>query len=85
MTSTQRRVRGEVFDVPCWVDTVEDTILAKLCARQESGSDVQWRDCVELAATNDLDREHLRTWADRLGVRNDLESLLDSTDAAGRG
>jgi hypothetical protein len=40
---------------------------------------VQWRDCVEIAATCDLDVEHLHHWADVLGVSDDLAELLDGT------
>ncbi|MFM8862015.1 MAG: hypothetical protein ACKOIA_06135 [Acidimicrobiia bacterium] len=74
----RRRVRAEVFGVPTWVATPEDVILSKLRWRTESASEVQWRDCFELAAINDLDREHLRRWAETLGIASDLEELLAS-------
>ena len=51
-----------------------------LCARRrwrlESRSEVQWRDCVEIAAVNDLDRQYLWRWAGVLGVADDLADLL---------
>lgn len=68
-----------MFDVPCWVATAEDVVLAKLRWRLESRSEVQWRDCVEIAATNDLDTTYLRRWARDLGVTGDLEDLLATT------
>lgn len=71
-----RRIRADVFDVPCWVATAEDVILAKLPWRQVSSSEVQWRDRVEIASTNDLDVTYLRHWARRLDVTDDLEDLL---------
>ena len=40
-------------------------------------SEVQWRDCVEIAATRPLELEYMRMWVDRLGVADDLEDLLD--------
>lgn len=43
-------------------------------------SDVQWRDCVEIAATNSLDVAYLEMWADRLGVAADLADLLAQFD-----
>ena len=77
----QRRIRADVFDVPCWVASAEDIILAKLRWRIDSRSEVQWRDCVEIAATNDLDIAYLRDWAPKLGVAEDLEALLTSTQS----
>ncbi|MDO8389969.1 MAG: hypothetical protein Q7V57_05735 [Actinomycetota bacterium] len=80
-----RRVRMEVFGVGSWVATPEDVVLSKLRWRLESQSDVQWRDCVELAAVHTLDRRHLRVWAERLGITPDLDALLDQVDTAGGG
>jgi len=78
-----RRVRMEVFGVDSWVATPEDVVLSKLRWRLDSQSDVQWRDCVELAAVCALDREHLRTWSDRLGIASDLSALLEQVDGVG--
>ena len=74
-----RRLPAEVLGVSTWVATPEDVVLAKLRWRLESRSEVQWRDCVEIAAINDLDVEHLRRWATRLGVEADLDELLRAT------
>lgn len=71
-----RRVRADVLGVPVWIATAEDVILAKLRWRLESRSEVQWRDCVEIAATQSLDREYLWSWAESLGVSDDLAELL---------
>jgi hypothetical protein len=35
---------------------------------------------VEIAAVTDLDHEHLRRWAPRLGVDADLADLLEAAD-----
>lgn len=75
-----RRIRADVFDVPCWVASAEDVVLAKLRWRLDSRSEVQWRDCVEIAYTNELDATYLRHWAHNLGVTEDLEDLLTATD-----
>jgi hypothetical protein len=71
-----RRVRAEVLGVATWIATPEDVVLAKLRWRSESRSEVQWRDCVEIAATQSLDTGYMRTWAPRLGVSDDLDDLL---------
>lgn len=71
-----RRVRADVVGVVSWVATAEDVILAKLRWRLESRSEMQWRDCVEIAAVNDLDRRYLWRWAPQLGVVDDLADLL---------
>jgi hypothetical protein len=71
-----RRVRADVVGVVSWVATAEDVILSKLRWRLGSRSEMQWRDCVEIAAVNDLDREYLWSWAPRLGVVDDLVDLL---------
>jgi hypothetical protein len=78
----ERRVKRSILGVDAWVATPEDIILAKLRWRLVSRSEQQWRDCVELAAMNDLDVTYLRTWADHLGVRDDLEEMLDQRRAA---
>jgi hypothetical protein len=75
-----RRIRVEVFDVPCWVASAEDVVIAKLRWRLTSRSEVQWRDCVEIAATNDLDVPYMQHWATILGVTKDLEGLLATTE-----
>lgn len=74
-----RRIQGEVLGVATWIATPEDVVLAKLRWRLDSRSEVQWRDCVEIAAVQRLDEPYLRVWADRLGVSDDLEELLAST------
>jgi len=75
----ERRIRAEVFEVPCWVASAEDVILAKLRWRLTSRSEVQWRDCVEIASTNELDIPYLRHWARELDITTDLDDLLTAT------
>jgi len=75
----ERRVRLNILGVTTWVATPEDVILAKLNWRITSRSDTQWRDCIEIAAIQPLDLDHLRFWANHLGVTEDLEDLLAET------
>ena len=71
-----RRIRAEVLGIPTWIATPEDIVLAKLRWRLESRSEVQWRDCVEIATMHELDREYMVQWAADLNVVSDLEELL---------
>ncbi len=71
-----RRVHADVFGHAAWIATAEDVILSKLRGRIESGSETQWRDCVEIAAVEELDRHYLWSWAPELGVVDDLAELL---------
>jgi hypothetical protein len=70
------RIQAAVLGIPAWIATPEDIILAKLRWRVDSRSEVQWRDCVEIAATAVLDEEYLLRWGDDLGVAADLAELL---------
>lgn len=72
----ERKVRSEVLGVQAWIATPEDVVLAKLRWRLESRSEVQWRDCTEIAATQELDEPYLRRWAPVLGIADDLDELI---------
>ena len=77
-----RRVRAEVLGVRAWMATPEDVLLAKLRWRLESRSEMQWRDCIEIAASNQLDLQYLNRWAPTLGVEVDLAELLRSVETS---
>jgi hypothetical protein len=79
-STLRRRVRESVFGLSLWVATAEDVILAKLRWRLQTRSEVQWRDCTEIAGSQALDRSYLRLWAPELGVLEDLEQLLAGVD-----
>lgn len=81
----ERRIRADVFDVPCWVASAEDVVIAKLRWRLTSRFEVQWRDCVEIASTNDLDIPYLRRWAQNLGIGDGLEDLLATSEPNSQG
>ena len=74
-----RRVKLKVLGIDTWVSTPEDVVLSKLLWRVQTRSEVQWRDCVEVAATQKLDVNYLRIWATELGLSADLEELLEAT------
>ena len=74
-----RRVKLNVLGVDTWVATPEDVVLSKLLWRVQTRSEVQWRDCVEVAATQNLDVKYLRIWATQLGISADVEELLEAT------
>ena len=56
-----------------------NVVLSKLLWRVQTRSEVQWRDCVEVAATQNLDVKYLRIWATQLGISEDVEELLEAT------
>ena len=74
-----RRVKLNVLGIDTWVATPEDVVLSKLLWRVQTRSEVQWRDCVEVAATQNLDVKYLRIWATQLGISADVEELLEAT------
>lgn len=75
-----RRQPVEVLGIATWVATPEDVVLAKLRWRLQSRSETQWRDCVEIATVQSLDREYLHQWAPTLAVSQDLDELLAQVD-----
>lgn len=76
MMRLERRRLADVLGEVTWIASPEDVILAKLRWRLESRSEVQWADCVAIAATQSLDLTHMATWAQRIGVEQDLSDLL---------
>ena len=74
-----RRVKLNVLGIDTWVATPEDVVLSKLLWRVQTRSEVQWRDCVEVTATQNLDVKYLRIWATELGISADVEELLEAT------
>ncbi len=67
-----------------YVKTAEDTILRKLQWYTAGGgvSDRQWRDVLGVIMTGgeDIDRDYLRGWADRLDLADALERALREAD-----
>lgn len=68
-----RRQRAEVEEMTTWLATAEDLILLKLSAHRP-------RDLVDVADVlfihGELDLAYMRVWADKLGVRDELERVL---------
>ena len=67
-----------------YVKTAEDTVLRKLQWYTAGGgvSDRQWRDVLGVIMTGgeDIDRDYLRGWADRLDLADALERALREAD-----
>ena len=74
-----RRRKASVLGLQIWVATPEDIILSKLAWGKQSGSEMQVRDALGVAAVQyeSLDRDYLRQWAMELDVADDLARLLD--------
>ncbi len=61
--------------VDVFVVTPDDEFeMMRLSRRRRA--EVQWTDCVAIAATQSLDVDHLTRWAQRLGITDDLVDLL---------
>ncbi len=80
----ERRIRAELLGTTTWIATPEDVILGKLRWRLTSRSEVQWRDCAEIAGVCDLDSAYLDIWAPLLGVTEDLGDLRREVERARR-
>ena len=78
----RRRVNRDILGHEVPVVTPEDSILSKLEWRKDSQSERQYRDAVNVAATQWalLDVLYLRHWANELGVLDDLEQLFHDAD-----
>jgi hypothetical protein len=76
-----RRRPVELFGQLVMMATAEDVLLAKLEWAATSGSDRQLDDARGMVRVQGdrLDLDHLRTWADRLGVRAPLDEILDQS------
>lgn len=79
----RRRLRVEMPNGVLHVDTAEHTLLRKLEWYRRGGevSERQWRDVQAIARIQGdrLDQEHLRVWAERLGVSDLLERVMQHT------
>lgn len=66
-----RRRKFSLLDVPVWVASPEDTVVAKLeWSKQSGGSERQRRDVAGILATvgEDLDRSYMAHWIDELDL-----------------
>lgn len=62
-----RKRPGQIWNINCWIISVEDLILAKLIWIQELYSENQSNDIRNLLIDNpDLDRIYLKMWIDEL-------------------
>ena len=80
-----RRYEDEAVGVRFLVSTPEDTILVKLkWAKECGGSEKQFTDAPRVFEIqyDRLDMSYLRQWADRLGVRAELDRLVEAAQIA---
>ncbi len=65
-----------IADLDVWVASPEDLILSKLQWSANGDSAFQLRDAKQMAmVVPELDWEYLRTWADRLGLKELLREI----------
>ena len=62
----------------------EDTVLIKLLWRRQLRSETQWRDVLGVLKVQRerLDFEHLREWANRLSVSDELDQAFREADVS---
>jgi hypothetical protein len=75
-----RRVEGLLMDIPVWISTAEDTVLAKLLWAQMGGSERQLEDVAGVldVQAEVIDNDYLDRWALELGVTDLLEQVRAS-------
>lgn len=72
-----RRLRRRIGDMDVMVVAREDLVLSKLLWWQDGESAVQLQDLrLLLESSADMDMDHLKNWAARLGVGPQLQELL---------
>jgi len=81
-TEFARRRRVEVGERSIFVVSPEDSILSKLEWYAKSGSTRQLEDCVKLFENlnESIDRVYLNEWAEKLGIKSELDRLLDQVN-----
>lgn len=69
-----RRKQIEIGGVRTWIVSREDLILSKLVWAKETNSELQRRD-VENLMDNDVDRQYVNYWAERLKITDLLKEI----------
>lgn len=82
-TELSRRIDAEVLGIHLSMATAEDTIVAKLEWADASGSERQLADAAAVIAVSGdvLDWEHLRRWAEALGLTEHLNRAISQAQA----
>ncbi|MBT3604724.1 MAG: hypothetical protein HOE48_15605 [Candidatus Latescibacteria bacterium] len=78
-----RKYTEEIFGIPMYVSTPEDTILAKLrWANLSGGSEKQFTDALRIYEVQfeHLNQDYLKTWAEALGTTDLLARLQTEAD-----
>ncbi len=71
--SNRRKIRFTDFDI--WTISRDDLILSKLNWAKKSRSEMQLRDVANIIR-NGYDKEYVKVWAEKLGVKDLLEESL---------
>ncbi|TWT67572.1 hypothetical protein [Allorhodopirellula solitaria] len=76
----RRRRRVTLVDQPAWNATAKGVLLNKLRWHTISPTDRQLTDArgIYLVSGDELERDYLNHWAERIGVVDLLESVLES-------
>jgi hypothetical protein len=75
----RRRQKQILFGESVWIQTAEDAILSKLLWFRDSQTEKHWRDAQAICAVQAerLDRVYLRHWAEKLGMKDQLDQLVE--------
>lgn len=74
----RRKRRVTLFDQPAWIAAPEDVLLHKLRWHLMSPTDRQLKDArgIFLVSSEELDREYMEHWAQKIGVSDLLDDIL---------
>lgn len=73
-----RRIAAQLFDVPVFIATAEDTIVTKIeWSLLSGGSEQQLRDAFGILSVKgeQIDRAYIQRWVDELGIREGWSRL----------
>jgi predicted nucleotidyltransferase len=65
----ERRQRVKIDGIEVWGATIEDLIISKFIWIQELESELQKRDLGQLLLAENIDREYIKQWIERLGLK----------------
>ena len=78
----QRRRKSNIMDLDIWVVSPEDVILSKLEWAGNTQSDRQFHDALGVAVVQweQLDKDYLHKWAEKLNIQSSLKRLLEQAE-----
>jgi len=77
-----RKRKEKLLGKDLYILSPEDAILSKLVWAKDSNSEQQLRDALSVAVIrwNNLERDYLNKWAEKLQLKNSLEQLLEQAE-----